>query len=156
MEIPEYLPIIVAALVFGCIFAFFHFKKKKEVGKQTEYQELRNEFLNYLPSEEILTPEDFQMVKDLLKESTPSKETPEGVYIILSKNIIQEKAHANMEVQFQLKVFLTKVLPIIENINDEDKGKHAIVTECRQLFQLYANTETSSIFKGTKFLHLKH
>lgn len=156
MDIPEYLPIIVAALVFGCIFCFFHFKKKKEEGKQTEYREFRNEFFDHLPSEEILTPEDFQMVKDLLKESPSSKDAPESIYIILSKNIIEEKAHVNEEVQFQLRVFLTKVIPIIENIDNDDKRKHTIMTECRQLFQLYANTETQTIFKSAKFLHLKH
>jgi hypothetical protein len=156
MNVLDFLPIVGATLIFACFFAFFHFKKKKAVGKQTEYQEFRGEFFNHLPTEEILTPEDCKIIKDLLKESAPSKDTPESVYIILSKNIIQENAHANQEVQYQLKVFLEKVIPIIENIDDEDEGKHVIVTECRQLFQLYANAETKSIFKGTKFLHLKH
>ncbi len=150
-KIIDLLPVTIALILFVCsVTAFPFFKRKTLETLQEQYLGVRNNFFESIPAKEILIAEDFQIMKTLVSSSEI-----EGVYLLLSKNIIEEQAHANEEVQFQLKIFLDKALPIINSMDNEDENRHAIITEIRKLFDLYANKETRELFQGKKLLHLK-
>jgi hypothetical protein len=151
-SLTDLLPLLFCAILFIGLMKFLSSKKTKDIKiAQKDYESARNHFFDNIPAKEILTLEDFQTMKKLISSSEM-----EGVYLLLSKNIIEEQAHASEEVQFQLKTFLDKALPIISSIDNEDENKPAIVNEFRKLFNLYANKETRKVFQDKKILHVKY
>jgi|GEM_PF-3551562 len=148
----DLLPITIAIVFFAFFWVVILFIRDKTTGaKNEEYCSLKNTFFESIPKKEILTPEDFTMLRHLISSSDTQR-----IQIILSKNIIEEKAHDNKEVQFQLKIFTDKTLKIIESMDTSDENRSTIITECKKLFYLYASDETKLYFKDKKILSLKY